>query len=334
VGSPSFLASTHYHKSTRVYYDKVGGSCCSPYQIFRRFPRTCVGGICCCSFFICLIVIMGVGPGTKTTELYITALETVLINPDTTWYSHIEVETTDLTQVVSYKLSEVPPLSPQSVEKNEHHLINLSPGQFQYWSYKLTAGAAVVLSFTQTKTIEFVVIRGEFYFNSWKSGSITKTEKNLYTNQLTQWSYTVSADDVYYFIWKNANQDSTNGEVLISISMKTYDLSKYTEICVDNTDCLFELQRGSSECVIVAGLDSNTPDDRYHIRYFVQPRRDYYWTIFGILTGIMGCVIFVTFGVVFTLYYRQRAKNTVDSTTQPFIIKGSSKSTESAYQQN
>jgi len=310
----------YFHKSSYVYYEE-NGPWYNPYSSIRRYPRSFLGAICCCCFIISLIIVLAVGPGTKTTDLNITALETVLINPDTTWYSHVEVETADFIQVVSYKFDAIPPLSDQTVEKNQRHALPLNGGQFQYWSYRFTTGASVVLSFSLTKSCEFLLFKGESTYSSWKSGGTFKTEKSLYTNQLTHWAYTVPSEDVYYFVWKNTNKDSVTGEAIFSITMLTYDISGFTEICLDNSDCVFELKRGSSQCVVVAGLDNLDGDDTYFVRYFTTPRRDYYWTIFGIFLAIFASIIIVTFSILFCIYHQQKTTPTkTNESTQSLMV--------------
>jgi len=160
---------------------------------------------------------------------------------------------------------------------------------------------------------EFILIKGDYSYKVWRSGGSAKIEKNLYTNQLTTWTYYVPSDDIYYFIWKNTNQVTVIGRSTLTVIMLTYDLLQYTEICVDNPDCSFNLKRGSSQCVIVAGRDNKDGDDTYQVTYFTHPRRDYYWSIFGVLLGLLALIVLLTIAVAF-IYFNQKENNDIVAT--------------------
>jgi hypothetical protein len=256
-----------------------------------------------------------------------TALESVVISPETTWHSAVEVESADFTHIVSYKFKSIPPYSNQPLEKAFHHQIVINARDYEFWSYRFTTGANVILSFHLTQSLNFLIIKGSSIFDSWSRGNTAaKTEKQFYTSQFTNWQFTAGEEDVYYFIWDNSdNRDAITGSAVFDIQMNTYDFSQAVEICNDNPDCTFVLERHSEEVVIIYALDSVQGHDIYTIRYYVHPRLDYYWTIFGIFLGIFGAIVVTIFLVVFFSRRKQEHQTTSDvsSVSEPFLRNNS-----------
>jgi len=187
----------------------------------------------------------------------------------------------------------------------------------------LTKGAKVVISYTVNTPLDFLIIKGGNIYESWARGNTAiKTEKRLFSSQLTNWEFNAQEEDIYYFIWDNSkNRDAITGESLFNIEMLTYDFSKATEVCNDNPDCVFSISRHSEEVVIVYALDSADPNDIYTVRYFVHPRLDYYWTIFGIFLGIFAVIVLTIFIVIFLAgrQKKEESQREQDGATQPFL---------------
>ena len=75
----------------------------------------------------------------------------------------------------------------------------------------------------------------------------------------------------------------------------------FVETCFAETDCIFSLERGTEDCVVVTGIDSAQTPVTYTLKYLVYPRSDFYWTVFGILLAVLAAIMLVTLVVVFVV---------------------------------
>lgn len=247
----------------------------------------------------------------------ISALEQILVKPNTDWYDTFTLKTPDFNYVQVRKFDSVPPFSSQTVEKEDRHNFVVGPEQYEGWVYRFNEGSEMIISFSATRAISFLIIKGEKNFEDWlDNGSKKGVQYNYFASSMNDFVYYVPSEDTYYFIWKNENTDtSIQGEAVFTISMMVYDLSNYREICVDQSICKLSISRDSSECFIVSATDSNLPDSVYRFDYTLSPRNDYYWTIFGPLLAIF---FLATFMIVVAFIILTRRKK-MDSSKSPLL---------------
>jgi len=311
-GGHSFHSAPSHHyggHTTVVYTDH-------PHWHWRRRPRVWVSGCCCCFFVIVLVLILSLAPQSSSTADQITAYETVLVNPTTTWYESVTVETSEINYVKTLKFSSIPPLSSQTFDRNENHGLSVTSGNYEFWAYKLIASSSIMLSYNVTTNVHFYLIKGTTAFNSWVDGSSVSTEKSQFGTSLSNYTYTASSEDDYYYIWENTLPGTVTGQAQFLIRMKTYDTSNPTETCSGQGFCEMTLDKGSSDCVLIVGLDSQQSDDVYQVTYTLNPRLSYYWTIFGVLLAVWTIVVAA---VLVALYMHYRRTLVYDPATAPFV---------------
>jgi len=101
------------------------------------------------------------GPRDKDFQLEITAFETILVAPQTTWYKQVAVSVADAKNLVSYKFNEIPPVSPVKAQRSESHDLSMEPSAYEYWAFRLTADSTVTLNYELTDNAQFYLIKGE-----------------------------------------------------------------------------------------------------------------------------------------------------------------------------
>jgi len=166
--------------------------------------------------------------------------------------------------------------------------------------------------------VYFYLIKGTSTFNSWKDGSSVSFEKQYFGTSFNLTYQTYGDEDDYYFIWDNTASGSyATGMAYFTINMKVYDISNPLETC-GKLSCDMMLTKGSTECIIIMGMDSVQPDDVYQVTYTLSPRQSYYWTIFGVVLAI---VVLIVAGVIVGMYlhFRRASQYYTDPATVPIV---------------
>lgn len=96
------------------------------------------------------------------------------------------------------------------------------------------------------------------------------------------------------------------GTANLTLALVSYDVSNALTNCSAPT-CSFNLDKGSSQQVVVqVGMSSN-PNDNFVIAYTKYGRSSYYWAIFGSVLAVVG-VVFI--GTVIFAVIRRRSSYT------------------------
>jgi len=243
-------------------------------------------------------------PRNETEEILLRPFESKIIQPDTTWYSAVDINTKDPSAIISYKFDSPPQLIEMLIEDDVLHQIVILAKEMVFYDFKLSVNSSLNISFHSSLKIEFTLIQGAQNFNLWKIGNSQRgVLQNVCTNNLATISMRFSQSDVYFLVFSNPNLHPIAGMAKISIATIVPDFTTYTDICKGEASCVLELQRGSEQCIMVLGIDPKKENFEFvTVMYKNYPRYEYFFMIVGAaaLLNLILCALAVALYLILT----------------------------------
>jgi hypothetical protein len=282
-----------------------------PGYYYTTYPVRCVSCICIFLFVFALILIVSLAPRTHNGPSSGTPMvsgEAFLAACSSPWISGIET-TTDAASVgyiAVYRTNGVPPVAALP-PRTDQRTLSISYGSYEYYSYYGLSGSVYSLNYSLSSYVDFYVLYGDKQFDDWSSGGYYQS---IYYGSTFSGKYTLSADDMIYFVWEAAG--TSTGVVNINVAENVYNVQNPLETCTSYS-CTINFADG--DCAVIAATPPTpSPDTTVLVDYRVIAKSSTYWMIGGIILAVL---VVITVGAVAFVACRKRANYTTSPEVSP-----------------
>jgi len=255
------------------------------------------------------VAVASAQPRSKKIDNYeLASFETYLLERSTTWYSGVTVTVNPPGNVIVYKFQTTPPLT-NTIHKVENQTLSVNSKSYEFYAYHLTPGSKLTVTYNLAFPLNFYVVKSTKDWNKWVDGY--DTQQFLYYG--TSYTYTIQSttEEDFYFAWESPTYGSVvTGNANFAIDLADYDYSNPQDSCNFTTlfaqsDCDMDLDRGSSQVVLVRAMEQDVMNGVTPFNYRWHARTTFYWQIFGI---VIGCVAGIGLAILICCCVRRRRK--------------------------